>query len=76
MRSRDYFNPERPFTLDEFRNPQLAVKRYGMEEALYRYKEFVEPKYTGDGLPISERLGMAQVLHILAGQSPLSALSS
>ncbi len=51
MGSRGYFNPERPFTLDEFRNPELAAKRYGIEEALYRYKEFVEPKYTDDGLP-------------------------
>ena len=45
------FNSRHPFTLDEFRNPQLAINRYGVDEALRLYKDFVEPLYVDDGLP-------------------------
>ena len=51
MSKQSYFNSQRPFTLDEFRNPQLAIDRYGIDQALRLYKDFVEPLYVGDRLP-------------------------
>lgn len=51
MNRHAYVSPTRPFTLDEFRNPELAVRRYGLAEALSRYETLVEPQYTDDGLP-------------------------
>lgn len=40
-----------PFSLDEFRNPSLAIERYGLALALQKYLSDVEPLYIENGLP-------------------------
>jgi hypothetical protein len=45
-----YSNPNGPFTQEEWKDPQLAVKHYGIEHALYLYS-IVEPRYRDQGLP-------------------------
>lgn len=42
---------DKPFTYAEFCDPNLALKRYGSDEALAIYAERVEPKFTNSNLP-------------------------
>lgn len=46
-----YVNPKYPFTLEQFRSPEIAVRRYGLAKALSMYQDLVEPQYTDNGLP-------------------------
>lgn len=43
-----YVNQKRPFTQDEFINPELAVRKHGLREALSIYRDLVEERYTDD----------------------------